>query len=157
MAGENGQATIRTIRDDGLERVAQLDDATLRFYQFLPLYDVIHLGNVMRQGYAPTSGELTWALIDGCFVVADVLSLSALQPEGAAAAAQIGHAGPVANARSNRAPALSPSGGFTPIAPTKTKRWKSRGASAAISAAIQPPKPSPTRLARSTPRSASSH
>jgi 2,4-dienoyl-CoA reductase-like NADH-dependent reductase (Old Yellow Enzyme family) len=35
--------------------------------------------------------------------------------EGAAAAAQIGHAGPVANARSNRAPALSPSGGFTPM------------------------------------------
>jgi hypothetical protein len=47
---------------------------------------VIHLGNVMRRGYAPTSGEMTWALVDGCFVVADVLSLSALQPEGAAAA-----------------------------------------------------------------------
>jgi 2,4-dienoyl-CoA reductase-like NADH-dependent reductase (Old Yellow Enzyme family) len=35
--------------------------------------------------------------------------------EGAAVAAQIGHAGPVANARSNGAPALSPSGGFTPM------------------------------------------
>jgi 2,4-dienoyl-CoA reductase-like NADH-dependent reductase (Old Yellow Enzyme family) len=35
--------------------------------------------------------------------------------EGAAAAAQIGHAGPVANARSNKAPALSPSGGWTPM------------------------------------------
>src|SRR5262249_34882997 len=58
-------------------------------YQFLPLYDVIHLGNVMRRGYAPTSGELTWALIDGCFVVADVLCLSALQPQGAAAAVAI--------------------------------------------------------------------
>ena len=50
LAGENGQATIRTIRNDGLERVAQLSDSTLQFYQFLPLYDVIHLGNVMRQG-----------------------------------------------------------------------------------------------------------
>jgi 2,4-dienoyl-CoA reductase-like NADH-dependent reductase (Old Yellow Enzyme family) len=39
----------------------------------------------------------------------------AIHAEGAAAAAQIGHAGPVANARSNRAPALSPSGGFTPL------------------------------------------
>jgi 2,4-dienoyl-CoA reductase-like NADH-dependent reductase (Old Yellow Enzyme family) len=39
----------------------------------------------------------------------------AIHAEGAAAAAQIGHAGPVANARSNRAPALSPSGGFTPM------------------------------------------
>ncbi len=89
MAGENGQATIRTIRQDGLERVAQLGDSSLAYYQFLPLYDVIHLGNVLRQGYAPTSGEMTWALVDGCFVVADVLSLSALQPEGAAAAEAI--------------------------------------------------------------------
>ncbi len=39
----------------------------------------------------------------------------AVHAEGAAAAAQVGHAGPVANARSNRAPALSPSGGFTPM------------------------------------------
>ncbi|HEY1651742.1 MAG TPA: NADH:flavin oxidoreductase [Acidimicrobiales bacterium] len=39
----------------------------------------------------------------------------AIHAEGAAAAAQIGHAGPVANARSNRVPALSPSGGFTPM------------------------------------------
>jgi 2,4-dienoyl-CoA reductase-like NADH-dependent reductase (Old Yellow Enzyme family) len=39
----------------------------------------------------------------------------AIHTEGAAAAAQIGHAGPVANARSNRARALSPSGGFTPM------------------------------------------
>jgi 2,4-dienoyl-CoA reductase-like NADH-dependent reductase (Old Yellow Enzyme family) len=39
----------------------------------------------------------------------------AVHAEGAAVAAQIGHAGPVANARSNRAPALSPSGGFTPM------------------------------------------
>ena len=34
---------------------------------------------------------------------------------GAAAGAQIGHAGPVANARSNRAPALAPSSGFSPM------------------------------------------
>ncbi len=39
----------------------------------------------------------------------------AVHAEGAAAAAQVGHAGPVANARSNRAPALSPSGGWTPM------------------------------------------
>jgi 2,4-dienoyl-CoA reductase-like NADH-dependent reductase (Old Yellow Enzyme family) len=39
----------------------------------------------------------------------------AVHAEGAAVAAQIGHAGPVANARSNRAPSLSPSGGFTPM------------------------------------------
>jgi 2,4-dienoyl-CoA reductase-like NADH-dependent reductase (Old Yellow Enzyme family) len=39
----------------------------------------------------------------------------AVHAEGAAAAAQVGHAGPVANARSNRAPSLSPSGGFTPL------------------------------------------
>src|SRR5580704_17460407 len=39
----------------------------------------------------------------------------AVHAEGAMAAAQIGHAGPVANARSDRAPSLSPSGGFTPM------------------------------------------
>jgi 2,4-dienoyl-CoA reductase-like NADH-dependent reductase (Old Yellow Enzyme family) len=39
----------------------------------------------------------------------------AVHAEGAAAAAQIGHAGPVANARSNGAPSLSPSGGLTPM------------------------------------------
>jgi 2,4-dienoyl-CoA reductase-like NADH-dependent reductase (Old Yellow Enzyme family) len=39
----------------------------------------------------------------------------AVHAEGAAAAAQIGHAGPVANARSNRAPSLSPSGGITAL------------------------------------------
>jgi 2,4-dienoyl-CoA reductase-like NADH-dependent reductase (Old Yellow Enzyme family) len=39
----------------------------------------------------------------------------AVHAEGAAVAAQIGHAGPVADSRSNRAPALSPSGGFTPM------------------------------------------
>ncbi len=88
-AGENGQAVIRTIKDDGLERVAQLSDANIQFYQFLPLYDVIHLGNVLQRGYAPTSGEMTWALIDGCFVVADVLSLVAVQPEGAVASEAI--------------------------------------------------------------------
>jgi hypothetical protein len=86
LSGENGQATIRTIKRDGLERVAELNSTDLRFYQFLPLYDLVHLGGVVTRGYAPTSGEMTWALVDGCFVVADLLSLTAVQPEGAAAA-----------------------------------------------------------------------
>jgi hypothetical protein len=85
-SGDNGQATIRTIKNDGLERVAGLSDSQVRFYQFLPLYDVTHLGNVVRQGYSPTSAEMTWALVDACFVVADVLSLAAVSPEGAVAA-----------------------------------------------------------------------
>jgi hypothetical protein len=85
LSGDNGQATIRTIKADGLERVAELDSSELQFYQFLPLYDLVHLGRVMGQGYASTSGEMTWALIDGCFVTLDVLSLTAVQPEGALA------------------------------------------------------------------------
>jgi hypothetical protein len=85
-SGDNGQATIRTIKRDGLERVARLNDSQVRFYQFLPLYDVTHLGNVLRHGYSPTSAEMTWALVDACFVVADVLSLAAVSPEGAVAA-----------------------------------------------------------------------
>jgi hypothetical protein len=86
LSGENGQATIRTIKNEGLERVAALNSTELKYYQFLPLYDVLHLGNVLRRGYTPTSGELTWALVDGCFVVVDALSLAAAQPEGVAAA-----------------------------------------------------------------------
>ncbi len=39
----------------------------------------------------------------------------AVHAAGAAAAAQIGHAGPVANGRSNRAAVLAPSGGLTPV------------------------------------------
>ena len=58
----------------------------MAFYQFLPLYDLLHLGNVLRRGHAPTSGEMAWALVDGCFVVADALSLAAVQPEGVVAA-----------------------------------------------------------------------
>src|SRR6185437_387097 len=53
LSGENGQATIRTIKNDGLERVAALDDTDVAFYQFLPLYDLMHLGNVLRHGHAP--------------------------------------------------------------------------------------------------------
>ncbi|CUU56718.1 2,4-dienoyl-CoA reductase [Parafrankia irregularis] len=40
----------------------------------------------------------------------------AVHAHGAAASAQIGHAGPVANAASNRAPALAPSRMFSPLA-----------------------------------------
>lgn len=40
---------------------------------------------------------------------------AAVHETGAAVAAQLGHAGPVANSRSNRAPALAPSRGFTPM------------------------------------------
>jgi len=85
LSGDSGQATIRLIKKDGLARVAALDSADVRFAQFLPLYDLLHLANVARRGQTPTSGEMAWALIDGCFVVADVLSLATIQPEGVAA------------------------------------------------------------------------
>ncbi|MDB5350300.1 MAG: hypothetical protein JWN86_1547 [Planctomycetota bacterium] len=85
LSGENGQATIRQIKADGLDRVADLNSTEIKFYQFLPLYDLLHLGSVVGRGQSPTSGEMAWALLDGCFVIADVLSLTALQPEGAAA------------------------------------------------------------------------
>jgi 2,4-dienoyl-CoA reductase-like NADH-dependent reductase (Old Yellow Enzyme family) len=54
--------------------------------------------------------QLTEDTVPGLHTLTD-----AVHAEGAAAAAQIGHAGPVANARSNGAPALSPSGGWTPM------------------------------------------
>jgi 2,4-dienoyl-CoA reductase-like NADH-dependent reductase (Old Yellow Enzyme family) len=54
--------------------------------------------------------QLTEETVPGLRALTD-----AVHAEGAAAAAQIGHAGPVANPRSNRVPALSPSGGWTPM------------------------------------------
>ena len=85
LSGDSGQSTIRLIKDDGLGRVSELEKSDVEFQQFLPLYDLLHLANVARRGHSPTSGEVAWALIDGCFVVADVLSLAAVQPEGVAA------------------------------------------------------------------------
>ncbi|QYC42164.1 NADH oxidase [Nonomuraea coxensis DSM 45129] len=46
----------------------------------------------------------------------------AVHAEGAAASAQIGHAGPVANSKSNRLPALAPSAAFNPQALAMTRR-----------------------------------
>lgn len=86
VSGDNGQATIRMIKEDGLERVASLNATDVQFQQFLPLYDLLHLGNVLARGQSPTTGEMAWALIDGCFVVADTLSLAAVQPGGVVAA-----------------------------------------------------------------------
>jgi len=88
-SGESGQKVIRLIQKDGLERVSELTEGEVKFYHFLPLYDVVHLGNVVRRGHAPTSGELAWALVDGCFVVADVLCLAAVRPDGVAAAEMV--------------------------------------------------------------------
>jgi len=85
LSGDSGQATIKLIQNDGLERVAELNTSDLKFYQFLPMYDLFHVGRVMTNGHAPTSGEMTWALVDACFVVADVMSLVAVQPEGVVA------------------------------------------------------------------------
>ncbi|GAA4485198.1 NADH:flavin oxidoreductase [Rhodococcus olei] len=45
----------------------------------------------------------------------------AIHAEGAAASAQIGHAGPVANAKSNGLPALAPSPSFNPMSMKVTK------------------------------------
>ncbi|MEV0684511.1 NADH:flavin oxidoreductase [Nocardia sp. NPDC050378] len=45
----------------------------------------------------------------------------AVHAEGAAVSAQLGHAGPVANAKSNRAPALAPSRMFNPLGMRFTK------------------------------------
>ena len=86
LSGDSGQATIQIIHDDGLARVAQIQNSNISAVEFLPLYDLTHLANVLTKGYRPTSGEWSWALMDGAFVVADVMSLFAVQPEGVVAA-----------------------------------------------------------------------
>ena len=86
VASENGQSVILQIEQDGIERVEELRSGSVAFYEFLPLYDILHLGRVMTRGYTPTRGEMAWAVVDGCFIVADALSLTALQPAAALAA-----------------------------------------------------------------------
>ena len=85
LSKESGQDTIQRIKNDGMDRIAYVQKDLVKMQEFLPLYDVIHLGNVLVHGYSPTNGELSWALVDASFVIADVLSLATLQPEGAAA------------------------------------------------------------------------
>lgn len=85
LSRDSGQATIRMIKNDGLARVEALNSTEVEFYQFLPLYDLLHLGSVVTRGQSPTAGEMTWAVVDGCFAVADVLSLATVQPEGVVA------------------------------------------------------------------------
>ena len=87
LSGENGQATIRTIKNDGLERVAELNSTESEVSTSSCRCTTCSTwATCLGRGHAPTSGELTWALVDGCFVVADALSLAAVQPEGVVAA-----------------------------------------------------------------------
>ena len=85
LSGESGQGMIRLIRDDGLQRAHELERTGTAYHEFLPLYDMLHLGDVVRRGYSPTRMEFSWALIDACFVIADAASLVAMQPGGIAA------------------------------------------------------------------------
>ena len=77
-SGDNGQSTIRTIKNDGLERVAELDRPASVTTSSCPCTTSFTWATCCEQGYAPTTGETTWALVDGCFVITDVLSLVAL-------------------------------------------------------------------------------
>lgn len=83
---DSGQGVIARIKRDGPARAAEAHDEELRYYMFLPLYDVARLARVLGSGYAPTGAELTWAVVDGAFVVMDAVAIAGLRPEGAAAA-----------------------------------------------------------------------
>ncbi|WP_152050192.1 hypothetical protein [Tautonia marina] len=85
FSGESGQQAIEMIRRDGIGRIESLGSTETAYYEFLPLYDLLHLGDVMRKGYSPTRGEYAWAVVDAGFIIADVLFLTTLQPQGAVA------------------------------------------------------------------------
>jgi 2,4-dienoyl-CoA reductase-like NADH-dependent reductase (Old Yellow Enzyme family) len=77
----------------------------------------------------------------------------AVHRTGAAVAAQIGHAGPVANPKSNRAPALAPSRTVTPSGPSSAP---SPTTTSSGSPATSPgPPPSPSTPASTASRSTS--
>jgi hypothetical protein len=85
MAGDSSDKTIRMIDRDGLDRVENLANGSVKLYQFFPLYDLSHLAAIATQGYLPTRGEFVWAGMDAALVAVDVVSLLSLQPEGVAA------------------------------------------------------------------------
>jgi hypothetical protein len=85
LAGDSGDKTIRMIDRDGLDRAEGVANSGVGLYQFLPLYDLSHLGGVVVKGYLPTRGEFVWAGVDAALIAVDVLSVVTLQPEGVAA------------------------------------------------------------------------
>jgi hypothetical protein len=85
LAGDSGTKTIHMIDRDGLERAETVANSNLNFYQFLPLYDLSHLGGIVVKGYLPTRGEFVWAGVDAALIAVDVVSLLTFQPEGVVA------------------------------------------------------------------------
>ncbi len=94
---------------------ALVTDDLIRFHQ-LPAAGGVGMTTVAYCAVAPggrTSGNQIWMRPDA---VAGLRRLTeTVHAEGAAVSAQIGHAGPVADARSNKARALAPMRFFNPI------------------------------------------
>lgn len=94
---------------------ALVTDDLIRYHQ-LPAAGGVGMTTVAYCAVSPggrTSGDGLWlrpAAVAGLRRLTD-----AVHAEGAAVCAQIGHAGPVADARSNKAPALAPMRFFNPI------------------------------------------
>ena len=114
--------TIKAATFEGMTRGGQVSDELIAFHRTLAAGGV----GMTTVAYLAVSAEgrtdrhqIHWRPE----VVPELRRLTdAVHDEGAAISAQIGHAGPVADARSNRLPALSPSRTFSPLSLQFTKR-----------------------------------
>jgi 2,4-dienoyl-CoA reductase-like NADH-dependent reductase (Old Yellow Enzyme family) len=114
--------TIKAATFEGMTRGGQVSDELIAFHRALAVGGV----GMTTVAYLAVSAEgrtdrhqIHWRPD----VVPELRRLTdAVHAEGAAVSAQIGHAGPVADARSNRLPALSPSRTFSPLSLQFTKR-----------------------------------
>ena len=63
------------LEDRGLYELDSQDNSTTSFVEMLPLYDTVHLGWILAQGYTPTQGEVLFAGVDVAFTAWDVATL----------------------------------------------------------------------------------
>jgi 2,4-dienoyl-CoA reductase-like NADH-dependent reductase (Old Yellow Enzyme family) len=113
---------IKAATFEGVTRNSQVSDALIDFHRAVAAGGV-GMTTVAYCAVAPEGRtdrhQIYWRddVLPGLRRLTD-----AVHAEGTAASAQIGHAGPVADGRSNRAPALSPHRMFSPLSMQFTRR-----------------------------------
>ena len=114
--------TIKAATFEGMTRGGQVSDELIAFHRTLAAGGV-GMTTVAYLAVSPEGRTDRHQIHWRPEVVPELRRLTdAVHAEGAAISAQIGHAGPVADARSNRLPALSPSRTFSPLSLQFTKR-----------------------------------
>ncbi len=76
-AGNLTAARYARLTERGLDELQAWSAPPSMIVEMLPLYDVVHLGWVLAQGYTPTQGEVIFACVDAGFTAWDIATLGA--------------------------------------------------------------------------------